>query len=70
MKFTPPQRVELTEDEADLYAKIPSDPPNNWTVVADAMESLFHSLAGRDAIPNVRMNLFTDPMLAEMSICA
>ena len=71
MKFSPPHSIALTAEESELYAKIdayskkahPSH--EEWLPVADAMESLVTSLIEREAVPEIRVRLFTDPELAE-----
>lgn len=69
MKFIAPKSVELTSTEAKLYARIPHTPSHEgWDDVADAMESLVHSLLARDAVPEVRLQLFHDAEFAETGI--
>lgn len=66
MNYEPPQPINLTSKEAELYAKIPLDPPHDgWFEIADAMEALTDSLFERKAIPDVRLRLFADPDYAE-----
>lgn len=68
MEYTPPRSVELTDEEANLYEQIPDSLDSNvpWETIADAMESLFRFLIGRDAIPAVRLRVFDDPRSAEV----
>ena len=56
-----PKKIELNEEEEALYAKLPKSAINvpNWSDVADAMEQLMDSLSQREAIPAVRLALFT-----------
>jgi len=67
MNYQPPQAVELTDEESKLNEQIPysPDPSGNWTQIANAMESLFKSLIERNAIPEIRLRIFTDPKYAE-----
>lgn len=66
MEFIPPSTVQLTAEEAQLYAQIPNVPSHDgWLQVADAMENLFLSLLDRDAIPEIRLKLFFDSAFAE-----
>ncbi|MEK6257040.1 MAG: hypothetical protein AABP62_00350 [Planctomycetota bacterium] len=66
MKYRPPQSVELTDEEAKLYSQIPESPSHDgWHAVADAMEALFKSLEERQAIPEIRLQVFCDPNYAE-----
>ena len=66
MDYAPPQSIELTDGEAELYAKIPNSPSHDgWRDVADAMESVVESLLERKAVPEVRLRLFADPDYAE-----
>ncbi len=66
MKYTPPKSIELTNAEAKLYSRITLVPGNeDWTTIADAMESLVTSLLERGAVPDVRLSLFDDPKYAE-----
>lgn len=66
MDYAPPQPIELTDAEAELYAKIPASPlREGWREVADAMEALTDSLLERNAVPVVRLQLFSDPEFAE-----
>src|SRR6185369_17528680 len=59
--------LELTPEEAKLYALIPTELESgmDWPPIADAMASLVTSLRERDAIPEVRMRVFNDPRFAE-----
>ena len=68
MKYNPPKPVELTEAESKWYKEISStaDRVSEWSPIADSMQSLFTSLRERDAIPHIRLRLFTDPNIAEM----
>jgi len=71
MKYIPPQSIELTDEESELFAQIdaydllahPSH--EKYHSVADAMETLVTSLLKRDAVPRIRLSLFTEPDLAE-----
>jgi hypothetical protein len=67
MTYQPPRPLELTELEATLFVKIPQDPTHDgWKEVADAMERLALSLFARDAVPEIRLRLFSDPNYAEV----
>lgn len=71
MEYRPPNSVELTDDEQQLYDQIKpyihSQVPENedWPEIAEAMESLALSLLQRDAIPEIRVRLFDASELAE-----
>ena len=67
MNHQPPRAVELTDDESKWQKQLPSsiDWNTEWTPIADAMESLFKSLIDRNAIPGIRLSIFSDPGLAE-----
>ena len=68
MSYQPPQVVELMDDESKLNEQIPDapNPSKEWKPVADAMESLFRSLIERNAIPKIRLRIFSDPEYAEV----
>lgn len=63
MKYMPPKQVELLYEESKWVKTISSD--NKWHTKADAMEKLTKSLLKRNAIPEIRLRLFSDPDLAE-----
>lgn len=67
MNCKPPASVQLTEQEAALLAQIPQEPKHDgkWKTVEAALEKLTLALLDRDAIPNVRLKLFSDPSYAE-----
>lgn len=66
MRYSPPQPIQLTKSEAELYARITDEPAHDgWHEVADAIEDLMQSLLARNAIPEVRLSLFSDPAYAE-----
>jgi hypothetical protein len=67
MKYNLPVHVTLTNDEEKWYKVISlSDNENvEWESTADAMESLFNSLAIRKAIPKIRIAMFDNPKYAE-----
>lgn len=67
MKYTPPARIDLTPDESAQYEKILAATPESrdWVPIANAMESLFGSLQGRNAFPEIRLRVFADPELGE-----
>lgn len=68
MKHTAPRPIELTDQEAALYARIPRVPSHEtWPEVADAMESLVVSLQDRRVVPSVRIRLFEDASYAKTS---
>jgi len=68
MCYQLPQPVKLTNYESNLNKQIPEFPDhrNEWTPIADAMESLFKSLIERNAIPQIRLRIFADPKYAEI----
>jgi len=65
--------INLTEKEEELLAKIPSynELANSsleyeeWQEAANAMEELFNSLNERNAIPELRLKIFTEAEYAE-----
>ncbi len=66
MEFIPPQTIQLTESESELFAQIQREPTHDdWHEFADAMEKLMLSLLGRNAIPEIRLRLFCDAAYAE-----
>ncbi len=71
MKYEVPQHVELTDEESQLYDRILSAEirhgrsSDDWSEIADSMETLVELLSSRKAIPEVRIQLFVDPKLAE-----
>lgn len=66
MKYEVPRTIELTEEESTLHARIPKDPQHDdWHEIADAMEALVSSLLDREAVSEVRLRLFCDPLYAE-----
>ena len=71
MKHIPPQSIDLTDEESELFAQIDAHDQaahpshEQWGSIADAMETLVTSLLKRNAIPRIRHSLFTDPDLAE-----
>ena len=68
MNYQPPKVVELSSEELKLYEQIFGSANSNgeWPPIAIAMESLFKSLTGRDAIPEIRLRIFADPEYAEI----
>jgi hypothetical protein len=66
VEYSPPRPIKLTDEESELYSRIPDSPTHDgWHEVADAMESLVESLLKRNAVPEVRLRLFADPDYAE-----
>jgi hypothetical protein len=66
MKYTPPKQVELLNEESKWFKTISSmSNDNKWQTIADAMQKLTKSLLKRNAIPEIRLRLFSDPDLAE-----
>jgi len=68
MTYRPPPHIKLTKNEARWLQQIPLslEHVDDWSSVAEAMESLFNALLERDAIPAIRLLVFTDPQYAEM----
>lgn len=66
MRYLIPNPIHLTDHENELFARIPLRPPErNWGEIADTMEELTKSILERNAVPEIRVSLFTDPQLAE-----
>lgn len=65
MKYEAPQSIDLTDSEAELYSRITETPREGWDDIAEAMEALVSSLRDRNAVPEVRLRLFSDPDHAE-----
>ena len=68
MIYQAPKVIDLTNDESKLSQRIPNsiNPNMEWKPIADAMESLFKSLIKRNAIPEIRLRIFSDPEYAEV----
>lgn len=70
MRYQPPQAIQLTSQEALLFTKIPRVLPfgerDRWLQIEAAIEPLFDSLSDRDAIPEIRISIFSDPNYAEV----
>lgn len=68
MSYQPPQVVDLTNDELKLNQQIPNtiNSSMEWEPIAEAMESLFRLLIQRNAIPEIRLRIFSDPEYAEV----
>ncbi|MBN2285730.1 MAG: hypothetical protein JXI43_04740 [Tissierellales bacterium] len=64
------KEIELAKEEAKLYKKLiqQSNIPGSWLKnnLADTMMILFIMLQKRDAIPEIRMKVFTDPEFSEL----
>ncbi len=67
MKYNPPETVELLQDESNWYKSIPTVAKNieEWQSIADTMELLMKSLLKRNAIPEIRLRVFSNPSFAE-----
>lgn len=61
--YVVPRSVPLTPDEVVLREKLQSD--IDWDSRGEAMSRLFKSLRRRNAIPSIRLELFTNSDLAE-----
>lgn len=63
--------IELTPEEAELFSALPSyaqlanDWDGEWSEVADLMEELFLLLKDRNAIPELRLKVFSNSDYAE-----
>lgn len=66
--YTSIKSIDLTPEENELLQIIPEkiEPDGTWERTADAVESLLVSLKGRNAIPMVRLKVFSDPDFAEV----
>lgn len=63
--------IELTPEEADIFSALPSyahlanDWDGEWSEVAESMEELFLLLNDRNAIPELRLKIFSDSDYAD-----
>jgi hypothetical protein len=68
-EIQPIQIIELTEEESKLYKKLlqKSKIPGSWVKdnLSDVMLKLFSMIYQRNAIPEIRMQIFSNPEYAE-----
>lgn len=66
--------IELTPGEAELFSALPSyahlanDWDGEWSEVAESMEELYLLLKDRNAIPELRLKIFSDSDYAEKGL--
>jgi hypothetical protein len=65
-RYSPPQPVILAAEEGALASVALKGATLEWRERADAMEALMELLLKREAIPKVRLHLFSDPNYAEV----